>query len=129
MTSVTWVRQNSKYEISSKEHILQLMSKGELYTDSGDFPVSYWSSDYIQTVSIEMESDVNISPIGSSTEPFTGSFDGDYFSITDWSFSSTENCIGLFGYVQGSTIFQDKSTSNDYWWVCPKRRLIKICNV
>ena len=104
MSSVTWVRQNSKYEISSKQHILQLMSKGELYTDNGDFPISYWSSDYIQTVSIEMESDINISPIGSSTEPFTGSFDGDYFSITDWSFSSIESYIGLFGSVQGSTI-------------------------
>ena len=104
MSSVTWVRQNSKYEISSKQHILQLMSKGELYTDNGDCPISYWSSDYIHTASIEMDSYVNISPIGSSTEPFTGSFDGDYFSITVWSFSSIESYIGLFGFVQGSTI-------------------------
>ena len=105
MTSVTWVLEAGKYEISSKEHLLQLMSKGTLYTDSGTSPTSYWTSDYIQIVDIDLQSDGDISPIGTSLDPFTGSYDGDYFSITDWEYSSvTENNIGLFGFITGSTI-------------------------
>lgn len=105
MSSVTWVLDSGKYEISSKEHLLQLMSKGTLYTDAGTFPTSYWTSDYIQIVDIDLQSDSNISPIGTSLDPFTGSYDGDYFSITDWEYSTlTENNIGLFGFITGSTI-------------------------
>ncbi|CAM9889927.1 unnamed protein product [Ectocarpus sp. 6 AP-2014] len=103
--SVDWVVNNAKYEISSKEHLLQIMSEGILYTDTGSPPTDYWSSDYIQTVDIDLESDANISPIGTSSEPFTGSYYGSGFSITDWSYqNASEDNVGLFGYVSESTI-------------------------
>ena len=106
MSTLDWTLDtSSKYEVSSKEHLLQIMSNGTLYTDTGDSPTSYWSSDYIQIVDIDLQTDANITPIGTSLLPFTGSYDGDYFSITDWGYSTlTDDNIGLFGVVQGSTI-------------------------
>lgn len=104
MTTITWVITDLKYEISSKEHLLQLMNKGSLYTDSGSPPSSYWSSDYIQTVDIDLESDSSITPIGTLSDSFTGSYDGSSFSITDWNYSTTGDNIGLFGYISESTL-------------------------
>lgn len=38
-TTVTWVQNgNGEYEISSREHLLQLMNVGNLYTDAGTPP-------------------------------------------------------------------------------------------
>lgn len=103
--SVEWVSSDSKYEISSKNHLLQLMSNGTLFSDTGNPPSDYLSSDYIQVVSIDLESDSNIQPIGNSLMPFSGSYDGDNFSITDWSYDSlTSDNVGLFGYTSNSTI-------------------------
>lgn len=69
MTSVTWVQDGSgNYEISSVEHLKQLMNKGTLYTDSGSFPVDYWGSgtSYIQTTDLDLMGDsTNIKTIGS----------------------------------------------------------------
>ena len=104
MTTVTWVLTDLKYEISSKDHLLQLMSNGTLYTDAGSPPTSYWEADYIQTVEIDLVSDASITPIGTLVEPFTGSYDGSSFSITDWSYTSTTDNTGLFGYISGSTL-------------------------
>lgn len=103
--SIDWVINNSKYEISSKEHLLQLMTKGTLLTDSGSTPTDYWSSDYIQTTDIDLESDSNITPIGTSSEPFTGSYDGSEYAITDWTHENiSENNVGLFGYTSAALI-------------------------
>jgi len=103
--SVEWVSSDSKYEISSKNHLLQLMSNGTLFSDTGTPPSNYWSSDYIQVTDIDLESDANIQPIGDSLVPFSGSYDGDNFSITDWSHESlTGDNVGLFGYTSNSTI-------------------------
>lgn len=106
MSTLDWTLDtSSKYEVSSKEHMLQIMSNGTLYTDTGDSPTSYWSSDYIQIVDIDLGTDAGITPIGTTLEPFTGSYDGDYFSITDWGYSTlTDDNVGLFGVVEGSTI-------------------------
>lgn len=102
--SVDWVLNNSKYELSSKNHLLQLMSNGTLFSDTGTPPTNYWSSDYIQTDDIDLESDGNISPIGSSTNPFTGSYDGSGFSITDWVHTTSDPDAGFFGYASAALI-------------------------
>ena len=103
--SVEWVKNNSKYEVSSKEHLLQLMSKGSLYDDSGSSPVDYWGSDYVQVADIDMETDSNISPIGRPADPFSGSYDGAQYAVTDWEYQdASEDSVGLFGHVSGSTI-------------------------
>lgn len=103
--SVTWVLNGTDYEISSKDHLLQLMSRGTLYTDAGNFPTSYWTSDYIQTVDIDLESDASISPIGISiTEYFSGKYDGALFSISNWTYTTAIDYCGLFGYVRNATL-------------------------
>lgn len=81
---VEWILTDGKYEISTKNHRLQIMNKGILFTNNGSSPIDFWGSDYIQTADVDLESDPNIKPIGSSTEPFTGSYDGNHFAITDW---------------------------------------------
>lgn len=98
--SVAWILNDSKYEISSKEHLLQLMNDGTLYSDTGSPPTDYWSSDYIQTIDIYLEADDRIKPIGSSSEPFSGSYDGNNYGITDYTYkNASESNVGLFGYV------------------------------
>lgn len=103
--SVTWVLNgNSKYEISSKEHLLQLMAQGSLYTDAGTPPSDYWKDDYEQTIDIDLEADANISPIGIGGDVFQGAYDGGGFSISNWSMVSTQNYVGLFGYADRITL-------------------------
>lgn len=107
--SVNWILTESKYEISSKNHLLQLMNKGTLFSDTGTPPTDYWSSDYIQVSDIDLESDSSIKPIGSSVESFSGSYNGQGFSITDWNYqNASEDHVGLFGYISAA-LLQDIS--------------------
>ena len=106
--SVTWVQDsNSNYEISSKAHLLQLMHEGALFADAGTPPPSYLSSTYIQTVDIDLASEsANIVPIGlASSTRFTGGYDGQGYSISNWSYDAgSNNGTGLFHYVQQCTL-------------------------
>lgn len=102
-TTVTWVQDaNSRYEISSPEHLIQLMNKGTAYTDAGSFPTSYLSSTYIQTQDIDLLAyHSSIVPIGT----FTGEYNGDEYKISNWSYTSTTtDDVGLFGYVSGGKL-------------------------
>ncbi len=111
MSTVTWVLNGSDYEISSVGHLLQLMHQGSAsgYTDAGTPPASaadYWTSSYIQTVDIDLATDSLCSPIGHVVTAFTGNYDGQGFSISNWSqFSvSFATRTGFFGICTGSTI-------------------------
>ena len=90
MTTVTWTQDgNSSYEVSSVEHLKQLMHKGTLYTDAGTFPADYWAAgtSYIQTVDIDLLGDsTDIKPIGFGADFFYGTYDGDEFTISNWSY-------------------------------------------
>ncbi len=57
-------------------------------------------------LSVAMRSDVISywTPIGSSTAPFTGAFDGDDYIITGLNIDMDENYQGLFGYIVGASI-------------------------
>lgn len=119
-TTVTWVRNGSGvYEVSSPEHLKQIMNKGALYTDAGTKPSNYWAADYIQTADIDLLGDSSdITPIGSSTEVFEGDYDGGNFSISNWSYVDPEfttandcaNRAGLFGQVD-RTVFKNMRLS------------------
>lgn len=109
-TVVTWVLDsNSKHEISSKEHLLQLMHSGTLYENQGSFPTDFMRGSYIQTADIDLEHDSNIVPIGINLNKFVyAEYDGGNFSISNWTYvdpnyaSPTENCeayTGLFGNI------------------------------
>lgn len=55
LTTVDWVQDSEgRYEISSKEHLIQVMNQGSVYTNSGSEPTNYWSSGYIQTANIDL---------------------------------------------------------------------------
>lgn len=120
MTTTTWVLDsNSRYEISSKDHLLQIMNMGALFTDAGSAPVDYMTSSYIQTTDIDLFGETVI-PIGSSTTPFEGTFDGGNNKILNWSLSGTFEYSGLFGYCSETVLknivlagvwFLDESTS------------------
>lgn len=105
--SVTWTKSaDNKFEVATKEHLLQIMNQGALYTDSGVSPTNYWGSNYVQTSDIDLVDDhASILPIGDSTTPFKGEYDGGLFEIKNWSFaSSTESYQGLFGRAGSATL-------------------------
>lgn len=116
MTQVTWVQDvNGNYEISSSEHLKQLMNQGSLYTDAGTPPSSYWGAgtNYIQTVDIDLLSDsTDIKPIGINGNIFEGNYDGAEYSISNYSyldpnFNTSNSCeifVGLFGYFAGDVL-------------------------
>ena len=116
MTTVNWVQDgNGNYEVSSPEHLKQLMNDGSLYTDTGSPPASYWAdgTSYIQTADIDLLSDsTDIKPIGRNNSSFQGDYDGGNYSISNWSyldpnFTSTDPCeieVGLFAYIQSNVI-------------------------
>lgn len=77
--SLTWILDDSsRHEVSFKEHLLQIMNGGSLYTDTGSAPVDYLSSSYIQTADIDLAGETVI-PIGTETSPFAGAYDGGNF--------------------------------------------------
>lgn len=110
-TTVTWTQDgNGNYEVSSAEHLKQIMHKGTLYTDAGSSPSSYWgsSTSYIQTADIDLLNDsADILPIGVDTDEFFGNYDGGEFSISNWSYldanftgiAQEEVYVGLFGEI------------------------------
>lgn len=111
-TTVTWVLDaNSKYEISSKEHLLQLMNEGILYTNTGSVPGQWYGEDYIQTADIDLEGDsTNIKPIGGPVG-FSGEYDGNGFTVSNWSYidpnfgtGTTRDMVGFFDLINRGTL-------------------------
>jgi hypothetical protein len=87
----------------------QIATLGNLYwmmQNSGS-----WSSDFIQTADIDASSSngwnsgTGIIPIGNSTTEFTGSYDGQGYTIAGIFYSdNSQYHVGLFGVAQGGTI-------------------------
>lgn len=74
-TTVLWTKDvGGKFEISSKEHMLQLMNKGAMYTDLGvERPTMYWTHHYAQTAEINLEGyQEHVVCIGDEDTRFTG---------------------------------------------------------
>ena len=101
--SVHWVvSENGSFEISSKNHLLQLMHHGGKFANTGTPPSNYMYSTYIQTTDIDLESDIsNIKPI---TE-FRGVYDGQGFRISNWMCTALGGKgTGLFGHTENAEI-------------------------
>ena len=111
MSSVVWVLESGSYLVSSKEHLLTIMQLGSftgddtiVYTPSGDIPPSYITSDFKQTVDIDLEDDSNCYPIGRlSGTSFTGVYDGGSYSISNFT-STTGTVHALFGFINTATL-------------------------
>lgn len=105
-TTLTWVKSGTQYEVSTKEHLLQIMHKGLLYINGNDPPADYWSASYSQTADIDLIDDhENITPIGESTSnPFSGDYDGGSYKISNWCSTNYSDQTGLFGEVVGGSL-------------------------
>ncbi len=57
---------------------------------------------YIQTADIDLSSISNFIPIGSNSNRFTGTYNGNGFKITNLTINSTQNDVGMFGAVNGT---------------------------
>jgi len=82
-------------EITSANDMLTLMNTP-----------SMWADDYILTTDINLADATNglsQTPIGTAEIPFTGTFDGDYKTITGIDISGATQ-IGLFGFAADATI-------------------------
>ena len=105
---VTWILNgSSQYEVSSKNHLIQIMGQGTIHGDAGTPPSSYWSDSFIQTADIDLENDSSITPIGTTTTRFTGIYDGGLYSISNWSYSTPGDFIGLFGITNTGCILKN----------------------
>ncbi|OUP28322.1 GLUG motif-containing protein [Faecalibacterium sp. An192] len=62
----------------------------------------------ILSVNITLNCDVTLDdtwiPIGTEQNPYTGAFDGGKHTISGLSVSSSDDYVGLFGYIQGGTV-------------------------
>lgn len=98
--SVVWTTNvDGAYEVASSAHLLQIMQKGALGSDTNP-PTDYWASSYLQTSDIDLVNDhASIVPIGNSTTKFTGQYDGGLFQIKNWSNLTSATDMGLFGHI------------------------------
>lgn len=97
MTVLEWVLGDNGYEVSSKEHLIQIMSYGTAYENSNKPPPSYWKASYIQTVDIDLSDTPGVKIIGTSRLPFSGIYDGGSFKISNWSIKNKQEVVlGLF---------------------------------
>ena len=95
------------YQISTLDHLFWI-------TENDD----KWDGTYIQTANIDAfstsswDDSSGFSPIGNNSTKFTGSYDGDGYTINGLRIArSSTNYIGLFGYTDGATI-QDLGVTN-----------------
>jgi hypothetical protein len=73
---------------------------------------SFWDANYIQTANIDASATSEWSstggdgfpPIGTESEPFTGVYDGDNYTISNLYINRASDYIGLFGYVGDFTL-------------------------
>lgn len=106
MTTVNWVVDtDGRHEVSSPEHLIQIMHNGEKYTNAGDAPTNYLqeATKYIQTVDIDLKHyHSEIVPIGGETGLFLATYDGGGHSIANWELhdgSYRRNYSGMFGRI------------------------------
>jgi len=97
----------SPYQISTLNHLYWITQNS-----------SEWDKYYIQTANIDAfstsswDSNEGFSPIGNSTTNFTGTYDGDGYTINGLTIArSTTQRIGLFGKINGAAI-QDLGVTN-----------------
>ena len=67
---------------------------------------SMWSGDYTLTGDIDLStatSGLTQTPIGTDATPFTGTFDGAGYEISNINISG-ERYVALFGYIKGATV-------------------------
>ena len=88
-------------EISTADQLLKLMNQ-DGYT---------WDADYVLTADISME-DKAVTPIGTATAPFTGTFDGNGKTISDYTLALADaEYVGFFGHAGTGAQIKDLTLS------------------
>ncbi len=90
----------------SSLHPFQISDVNELQFMSYDLS-SYFklTGDIDASTTSSWNSDAGFTPVGNSSTPFTGTFNGNNYTISDLFISlPTTNGVGLFGYTSGATI-------------------------
>lgn len=110
-TTLEWATNaEGQCEVPTADHLVQIMQRGLLFHDDGDFPADHWSASYVQTADIDLaECHAKILPIGDATTSFTGQYDGAHFKISNWSYtqptdSASVTTTGLFGIVTNAEV-------------------------
>lgn len=101
-TTVLWTKDaEDKFEVATKQHLLQLMNKGALYTDLGDRPTdstTYWTHHYVQAAEIDFAGDIaDVVHIGDETTTFLGSYEENGFEVLNWRGPGVGEDESLFG--------------------------------
>ncbi|CAM9217206.1 unnamed protein product, partial [Ectocarpus sp. 12 AP-2014] len=104
MTTVAWVKDaNDFYEVSSPEHLIQIMHGGTKFTNAGDAPTAYSNANtkFLQTVDIDLANyHDEITPIVGN---WASVYDGGNHAIANWEFLTdmTGNNTGFFTTLTG----------------------------
>ena len=89
--------ESDPYQIRTANDLIQLSNSSQ-----------YWGDHFIQTADIDL-GDPNLpqfTPIGTgSTNPFTGSYNGDGYTIAGFNITGSSYNTGLFGYALGTSQF------------------------
>ena len=89
-----------------------LEKEGDIYQigtaqDLRDFATAVNEGEYgafaVLTANIDLNNEA-WTPIGNATNPYTGTFDGEGYAITNFSYTATGPDNGLFGHVKNATI-------------------------
>ncbi len=88
--------QESPYQISTADQLTYLATQVNAGT-------SYTDTYFKVTTDIDLNSEA-WAPIGSSSNPFSGTFDGDGNTISNLSITGSNDYQGLFGYISDATI-------------------------
>lgn len=110
--TLTWVlNSNSKYEISSKQHLIQVMNEGALYANEGSIPTNWTDDSFIQTADIDLSGESsNIKPLGLGLN-WKGEYDGNGYTVSNWSYTdpdypnaSSKDDTGFFSTIYAGTV-------------------------
>lgn len=90
MSTVEWVGDGlsgvTAFQVSSAEHLAAI-------------PTTSLTAHYVQTANIDLAGYTNWTPIGNNTTQFTGTYDGDGYTISNLYINSADSWAGLFGYI------------------------------
>ena len=79
---------------------------------------TFWGNSFLQTANIDMNGVTWTATTGTSSDPFSGTYDGGNFTIASFVFPLNKDLdrdVGLFGYVTGEirNVYLDSSSSID----------------
>ena len=99
--------ENNPYKIANSrdfKNLIKYCSEGYGYDPNQMITATtFLAAHYQQTADIDLKS-AAIKPIGSTSAPFTGVYDGNSKKLENVQISTTTNDTGLFAYLDGATV-------------------------